>query len=89
MSARPTVKLTLTVFRAGTVTLNSSDSVMVSEEVIEVVCAAPTVTLNPPDTSTRSGIPALTVRLMVDSILVVVLQVVDLVTDLLYAHLCS
>ena len=62
---------------------------MVSEEVIEEVCAAPTVTLNPPDTSTRSGIPAVTDTLTVVSILTVLLQVVDLVTDLLYNHLCS
>ena len=89
MTARPTDASTLTVFPAGTFTLTSSDSVMVSEEVIEEVCSAPTVKLNPPDTSTRSGIPAVTVRLTVNSILVVVLQVVDLVTDLLYVNFSS
>ena len=89
MTARPTDNSTLTVFPAGTFTLTSSDSVMVSEEVVEEDCSDPTVRLNPPDTSTRSGIPALTDMLTVDSILVVVLQVVDLVTDLLYVSFCS
>ena len=89
MTARPTDASTFTVFPGLTVTVTSFDSVMVSSLVIEEVCSAPSVRLNPADTSATFGIPAVTVRLKVVSNLLVVLQVVDLVTDLLYVNLSS
>uniref|UniRef100_A0A8C7PGJ5 Jacalin-type lectin domain-containing protein n=1 Tax=Oncorhynchus mykiss TaxID=8022 RepID=A0A8C7PGJ5_ONCMY len=82
--AFPTVISTSMVFPGGIFRLMVSDSVMVSVFCRLVDCSTPTVKLNPDVTSTRSGIPALTDTLKVDSILLLTDQEEVLVSVLLY-----
>jgi hypothetical protein len=72
------------IFPGGIFTLMVPDSVMVSVFCRLVNCSTPTVKLNPDDTSTTSGIPALTDTFKVNSILLLTNQEEVLVRVLLY-----